>query len=51
MGEAKGKLSATQKFVEEFPVCFFCGGKRASTTREHMPGIMAQTHQAIKSIT
>ncbi|MGO9237645.1 MAG: hypothetical protein ACLP4V_27510 [Methylocella sp.] len=37
MGEAKGKLSATQKFVEEFPVCFFCGGKRASTTREHMP--------------
>ena len=37
MGDAKRKRSATQKFIEEFPICFFCGGKRASATREHMP--------------
>jgi hypothetical protein len=37
MGEAKRKISATKKFIQEFPLCFFCGGKRASTTREHMP--------------
>jgi hypothetical protein len=37
MGEAKRKLSTTKKFLMEFPACFFCGGKRAATTREHMP--------------
>ncbi len=37
MGQAKQKLSATKKFVTEFPTCCFCGGKRAATTREHMP--------------
>ena len=37
MGEAKRRLSATEKFLMEFPACCFCGGKRAATTREHMP--------------
>jgi hypothetical protein len=37
MGEAKRKLSTTQKMVLEFPRCYFCGGLRASETREHMP--------------
>jgi hypothetical protein len=37
MGEAKRKLSATKKFLMEFPTCCFCGEKRAATTREHMP--------------
>jgi hypothetical protein len=37
MGEAKRKLSATNKFLMKFPTCYFCGGKRAATTREHMP--------------
>jgi hypothetical protein len=37
MGEAKRKQSATQKFLAESPTCFFCGGKREATTREHMP--------------
>ncbi len=37
MGEASRKLSATKTFITEFPECYFCGGKRAATTREHMP--------------
>lgn len=37
MGEAKRRLSTTKKFLMEFPGCCFCGGKRAATTREHMP--------------
>jgi hypothetical protein len=37
MGEAKRKKSATLKFIDEFPYCFFCGGQRRTTTREHMP--------------
>ena len=37
MGEAKRKLSATKKFLMEFPTCCFCGEKRAAATREHMP--------------
>jgi hypothetical protein len=37
MGEAKRKQSATQKFIEQYPACCFCGGLRAATTREHMP--------------
>lgn len=37
MGEAKHKLSATQKFLQQNPKCCFCGGLRAATTREHMP--------------
>jgi hypothetical protein len=39
MGEAKLKFSATQKLINEYPLCCFCGGVRASTTREHMPPI------------
>lgn len=37
MGEAKRKLSTTRAFIEKYPDCFFCGGRRRSTTREHMP--------------
>jgi hypothetical protein len=37
MGEAKRNLSSTQKFIQKYPSCFFCGGKHAATTREHMP--------------
>jgi hypothetical protein len=37
MGEAKQKRSATQKLIEQYPFCYFCGGTRAATTREHMP--------------
>lgn len=37
MGEAKRKRSATQKFIEQYPACCFCGGQRPATTREHMP--------------
>jgi hypothetical protein len=37
VGEAKLKLSATQKFIAEYPLCCFCAGLRAATTREHMP--------------
>jgi hypothetical protein len=34
MGEAK---SATQRLIEQYPSCCYCGGLRASATREHMP--------------
>lgn len=37
MGEAKLKRSATQKFIERFPDCCFCGGLRRTLTRDHMP--------------
>jgi hypothetical protein len=37
MGEAKRKRSATAIFIEQYPDCYFCGGRRRSTTREHMP--------------
>jgi len=37
MGEAKIKQSATAKFIAQYPLCCFCGGTRAATTREHMP--------------
>jgi hypothetical protein len=37
MGEAKRKRSATAAFIERFPDCFFCGGRRRAVTREHMP--------------
>jgi hypothetical protein len=37
MGEAKRRQSATQKFIEQYPACCFCGGLRQATTREHMP--------------
>jgi hypothetical protein len=37
VGEAKQKLSATRKFIAEFPNCAFCGGSRPAITREHMP--------------
>jgi len=37
MGEAKRKQSATAAFIEQFPNCYFCGGRRRATTREHMP--------------
>lgn len=37
MGEAKRKRSATQRLIGRYPLCYFCGGRRKSTTREHMP--------------
>jgi hypothetical protein len=37
MGDAKRKRSATQRFIETYPQCCFCGGIRPTTTREHMP--------------
>jgi hypothetical protein len=37
MGEAKRNRSATQKLIERYPFCCFCGGVRPSMTREHMP--------------
>ena len=37
MGEAKRRRSATAAFIDQFPNCYFCGGRRPATTREHMP--------------
>lgn len=37
MGEAKRRKSATAKLIAEFPHCYFCGSRRPSATREHMP--------------
>lgn len=37
MGEAKRKQTATALFIQKFPHCFFCAGRRASTAQEHMP--------------
>ena len=37
MGEAKLKLSATQKLIAQHGYCYFCGGMARATTREHMP--------------
>lgn len=37
MGQAKVKKTATQKFIELYPECCFCAGKRPSVEREHMP--------------
>ena len=35
MGQAALKRSATQRFIQEYPECCFCGGR--SATRDHMP--------------
>jgi len=37
LGQAKQKVSATRKFIAEFPHCAFCAGSRPAVTREHMP--------------
>jgi hypothetical protein len=41
MGQAKAnkraKQSATQRLLEQYPNCCFCGGGSQATTREHMP--------------
>jgi hypothetical protein len=37
MGEAKRKLTATAKLIEQFPLCSLCGGSRPATTRDHIP--------------
>jgi len=52
LGEAKQKLSATRKFIAEFPQCAFCGGTRPSTTREHMPpkALFDRSHRPDKLI-
>jgi hypothetical protein len=35
--QVERKRSATQKFIEQYPDCCFCGGLRLARTREHMP--------------
>jgi hypothetical protein len=37
VGEVKHNLSASQRLINQFPECCYCGGTRPSTTREHMP--------------
>jgi hypothetical protein len=37
MGETNRRRTATQKLIQQFPECCFCGGVRSATTREHMP--------------
>jgi hypothetical protein len=37
MGEAKQRKTATQRLIEQFPLCALCGGSRPSSTREHVP--------------
>lgn len=37
MNDSARKRTATQKFIQQYPSCCFCAGKRASATREHMP--------------
>jgi hypothetical protein len=37
MGEQKRGQSATQKLIAQYPNCCVCGGRRPTTTREHMP--------------
>lgn len=32
-----GNLTTTQKFLEQHPICCFCGGKTPATTRDHVP--------------
>jgi hypothetical protein len=52
MGDAKRKKTATEKLIAEFPNCYFCGGQRATTTREHMPpkSLFDQSHRPDKLI-
>lgn len=35
--EKRARLSATRRFVSEYPTCCFCAGLRQAVTREHMP--------------
>jgi len=52
MGEAKRKRSATQRLIEAFPDCCFCGGIRRAVTREHMPpkALFDRSHRPDKLI-
>lgn len=36
-GEKRSRLSATKRFIEQYPHCCFCAGTRPAATREHMP--------------
>jgi hypothetical protein len=45
VGEAKRKLSATQRLISEFPECCFCGGLRPSATREHPKSLFDNSHR------
>jgi hypothetical protein len=51
MGEERRKRSTTQKFIQQFPQCCFCGGQRPSMTREHMPpkSLFDNSHRPDKS--
>lgn len=52
MGEAKQKLTATARLIEQFPICSLCGGDRPSTTRDHIPpkAIFDNSHRPDKLV-
>jgi hypothetical protein len=37
MGEAKNKLTRTDKFILDHPYCCYCGGSTPATTLDHVP--------------
>jgi len=37
VSENKAKKKRTQRFLEEHPFCYFCGGTRQATTVDHVP--------------
>ena len=37
MSESQQKKKKRQKFLEEYPYCYFCGGVNPSTTIDHVP--------------
>jgi hypothetical protein len=37
MGERRLKLTKTQRFLADHPICCFCGGTVAATERDHVP--------------
>ena len=37
MSESKAKKKRTQRFLEEHPFCYFCGGTRRAVTVDHVP--------------
>lgn len=37
MSETKQKITTTARFLEQHPICCFCGGTSRASTREHYP--------------
>lgn len=37
MSESKAKKKRTQRFLEDHPLCYFCGGMRRAITVDHVP--------------